>query len=237
MSDYDSYTVNSRNILARFAHRKRTSLAIRFAEKIQPSRILDFGCGDGNYLLSLNNTMAKKDRVFVGYEPYMDSKELNGKVDIFHDWAAIGRIAESGELFDLVTCFEVLEHFSEEQQERHLKKIKSVLTKNGFVLISVPIETGFVALIKNLRRVITVYKGNEHIYSSKNILLSIIGKKSREIHNLRSKEDYLPHMGFNYVELRRLIDSMFHIEKVLYSPLPFLGPHLNSQVFFLFRNK
>ena len=48
---------------------------------------------------------------------------------------------------------------------------------------------------------------------------------------------YHGHKGFNWRMLARLVERTFVIERRLYSPLPLIGPWLNSQVWFVCRKR
>jgi len=84
--------------------------------------------------------------LLVGYEPFMESLDDNA-VTIKTDWDSIVEFSEQLGLFDYVTCFEVLEHFSPQNQYEALKKMHSVVKPTGTVIISVPIEKGFPSFI------------------------------------------------------------------------------------------
>jgi len=48
---------------------------------------------------------------------------------------------------------------------------------------------------------------------------------------------YHGHKGFNWRMLAQVIERTFVIERRLYSPVPFTGPWLNSQVWFICRKR
>jgi SAM-dependent methyltransferase len=227
---YEDFTTNSKNPLARFAHRTRGKVALSYVHLHSESKVLDFGCGDGDFLskLSADSSSSK----LVGFEPYMESKNAASALNIFRSWDEITAYCDINGLFDTVICFEVMEHFSKERQIEAIDKILKVLKADGDFIISVPIEKGLPVIPKNLRRIALSYKGNEEIYTLKNIACSLFGIKSQSLDRLRKGEDYLSHMGFYFTDLEDLLRKKFIISKISYSPLPKLPYFLNSQVFF-----
>lgn len=128
-----------------------------------------------------------------------------------------------------------MEHFSEINQLKYLRRMKEVLHDNGKIYISVPIEIGFPSLIKNFRRRFANYEGNEKIYTIENILNSYLCRYSENFKTIRTGDGYLPHMGFNFQDLEKVLKSVFQLEQVFFSPFPKLPYYLNSQIFFLLR--
>ena len=221
MDGYEDYTLNSKNSLARFAHRTRSKVSMSLLKKRSFTSLLDFGCGDGNFLSLVHSHMNNSS--FIGYEPYMETKQDAAKITIYKHWN------------DVITCFEVMEHFSKERQIRYLDDIKKLLKKDGILIISVPIEKGLPSLIKNLRRIQISYTGNEEIYTFKNIMCSLFGLKSLSLDRLRIGDGYLPHMGFYFNVFEQNLKQHFIIESFFYSPFPKLPYFFNSQVFYILR--
>jgi 2-polyprenyl-3-methyl-5-hydroxy-6-metoxy-1,4-benzoquinol methylase len=105
-------------------------------------RILDIGCGDGSLLKFLKDS---------GWQTYgvefQDSSSLYARdvlgLDVFS-----GRFEEAiypEDSFDVITLFHVLEHLS--NPSGTLKKARSLLHKDGFLLIEVPNFHSFEAKI------------------------------------------------------------------------------------------
>ena len=93
-------------------------------------------------------------------------------------------------------------------------------------MISVPVEGGIPALVKNIFR--RARYGGRGVYSSKNIVRSALWKPVPEA---REGADYLTHMGFYYHDLLDLIDNRFIRLKLVPSPFNNLPATLNSQIF------
>lgn len=223
---YSNNTYNSKNPLARFSHRKRMKVALDKIDGVPFENLLDYGCGDGYLLEQLRHKNPAKE--LVGFEPVM-SLEVSSDIKIETD---IERLLASGKKFDLITCFEVLEHFGPVDQKIVVQNMHQLLADQGKMIVSVPIEIGFPVLIKNLRRV-----------KFKNISLkwlawvfrSFLGK---EIPEVRDKRGYLPtHMGFSHKRLEKIFQEKFSIVKQNNSPFSLLPYFLNSQVFYLLAKK
>jgi len=227
---YEDYTINSKNLLARFAHRTRGKVALSYVHLHSESKVLDFGCGDGDFLSHLSADSGSSK--LVGFEPYMEPKKVASALNIFRNWDEITAFCDANGLFETITCFEVLEHFSKERQIEAIDKIHKLLEPNGEFIVSVPIEKGLPVIPKNLRRIAISYKGNEEIYTLKNIACSLFGIKSQSLDRLRKGEDFLSHMGFCFTDLEDLLREKFIISKLSYSPFPKLPYFLNSQVFY-----
>lgn len=217
--DYDNYTYNSKNPIARFSHRKRLRTAIQLTSDNEIESLLDYGCGDGKFLLEMKSYRPRLKT--IGYDPLSESEEVN-KIKIFKNLEDIGSYK-----FDLITCFEVLEHFNSKNQKEILFQMKSMLKKYGQIIISVPIEIRFPSLIKNIRR-LTLSRGKYHtIKNTFKCLLEI------PVPEVRDLDGFIPsHIGFNHKIFEKEINEYFIIKSKIYSPFPLLGYNLNSQVFY-----
>lgn len=227
---YDFYTFNSKNPLARFAHRSRYNLGLKLI--YENKDVLDFGCGDGRFLHELSKR--KNTGKLIGYEPFLKDK-ISKNIAIFKKWNKIVAVSEQLGGFDNVVCFEVLEHLNLKNQIKLLNKINKVLKENGECIISVPIEKGFPALVKNFRRIIIHYDPN--IYSLKNIYASILGKKTKWMEEHRKEDGYLSHSGFFFDELEQELTKKFFVLERKFSPFNNLGYNFNSQVFYVLKKK
>jgi hypothetical protein len=191
--------------------------------------LLDYGGGDGSFAEALANRDSCEDRVLV-YEPHMKASG-NNRVRVIAEWPEVEQFIKTKGNPSIITCFEVLEHFGQKKQEQTIKRFHNILAAQGQLIISVPIEGGAPALIKNgLRRL--RYGGKHHngIYSYSNIMKSLFWIPIPEF---RADEDYLSHMGFYYPDLMLIIREFFTITSVLTSPISWLPSFVNSQVFVL----
>lgn len=226
--DYASQTIKSNDPLRNLSHNARLDLALRLCSEPSHAHVLDFGGGDGAFLIRLKDTTQARFQGVL-FEPYMDATQIDG-IRIERDWEGVQQIAADN-AFDLVSCQEVMEHFAPHRQTDALERIASVLKPNGRFVCSVPVEVGPVALIKNIGR--WKYRKNEdgkQIYSYSNLIRSFSGIP---IPATRTGDGYLSHMGFYYNDFRRVLEKHFRIEQAIGSPYSALPLLANSQVFFV----
>ena len=110
-----------------------------------------------------------------------------------------------------------------------IKILKKIAKKNSTIVISVPIEIGFSSLIKNLIR---IFYNSKHENTTFNNLLKSIFRKKID----RGNKKYIKsHIGFDYIELKKILQNHFLIKNITYSPFNFFKGILNSQIFFIFK--
>lgn len=233
MADYADYTYNSPNPLQRFSHRTRFKSAVAAipVNHSKPLRILDFGCGDGMFIHQLRQKLGASATI-LGYEPYLEAIDGNSE-RIEQNWSNVMKFVDEKGAFDFVTCFEVLEHLPPQLLHNALEEIHTVVAQSGSVIVSVPIEKGFPALIKGfLRR--REGENYRQIWSYRNIWRSFLGKT---VERQLAEEGYLHHAGFDFDKLEKQFEPFFSIESRSFSPLKGLGYHFNSQLFFTLKKK
>ncbi len=226
---YADLTTQNKSWLKRFSHGSRFRVALDLLNPNAEDQILDYGTGDGHMLSMIRS--ANDQCKIVGYEPvpYM-FKELSEKlessenksVELFH---SLNGYAGN---FNKICCLEVLEHLSEESQKREIRNMVNLLSDDGKLILSVPIEVGLSSLLKNIARIIL--KQTHRNTSLRTLAYSVLG-----IHFDRGHETYISsHMGFYYQDLENLISSLgLTIRSKKFSPVPMLGGVINSQVFFV----
>jgi len=92
--------------------------------------ILDFGCGTGEFL----NTMQQYGWSITGVEP---SPEARLKAEILNSTKISGSLDELiNQKFDVITAWHVIEHVPDLAQT--IQQLKSLLNKGGIIFIAVP---------------------------------------------------------------------------------------------------
>jgi len=90
-------------------------------------KVLDIGCGVGNFL----SVLRSQGSDVVGVEPSDGMRELAAKIN-----PEIKIVAEAAGTFDTVTMLDVLEHI--EDHEEQVQKVYSILNNGGQFIIVVP---------------------------------------------------------------------------------------------------
>jgi len=97
-------------------------------------KLLDIGCGTGDFLLATQ----KKNWSVVGVEPNKNAadlanKKLNSESKIY---ASLDALMNTHQKFSIITLWHVLEHVPDYDQ--YITKIKTLLNPNGTLIIAVP---------------------------------------------------------------------------------------------------
>jgi len=107
--------------------------------KLNKKSICDVGTGDGRLLRELKKAITSKTTYLKGIDYSRRSIELAKSLnpDIKFD---IVNILEENEFekFDVITLIEVFEHIPLEYAYKFSRKVKEMLNKDGFLLITVP---------------------------------------------------------------------------------------------------
>lgn len=114
------------NIIKNLMFRQKLNLIKKYAT--EKPKILDYGCGTGDFL----NYLKQKKYEVEGFEPTLKAKEIASKkgLEIHSDKDLI-----NGK-FDVITLFHVLEHV--EDINFLIENLKQKLSKNGILIIAVP---------------------------------------------------------------------------------------------------
>lgn len=227
---YSQWTYESPNPLKRFSHKRRYARSVELLTRwIAPgATVVDWGCADG-YLLQLLATRGSVEGVVaLGYEPYPDddNRPVDG-VEVVNDYEALQRRVGQA---DTVSCFEVFEHLSAERQRVLVGEICDVLRPGGTLILSVPLESGPVGVVKALTRLGSPQLRN--LYTVKRLWLTLLG---RAIPDVRTSTGYLPHLGFRYCDLAPILAERFELVETHYSPLPLAPKWMQSQLFTVWR--
>jgi 2-polyprenyl-3-methyl-5-hydroxy-6-metoxy-1,4-benzoquinol methylase len=144
---YDKQTINTPNPIARFAHRNRLARVISLIKsQVGLSKLIDYGCGSGAFIKAIQgiNGIAA-----IGYEPFM-TERVDTDSPIYSDYLPVKDAAP----FDAITIFEAIEHLDETELCEFLVQATELLTDNGKILFSAPIEIGPALFLKEINRCI-----------------------------------------------------------------------------------
>lgn len=174
--NYISHTDNKNNFFEKLYQKlKFYNIRYKFSKlkrNSKGSKLLDFGCGTGDFLLYSKN----KGLEVYGIEPNENAKKIAqskiGGVDQFFK-----NISETEEKFDYITLWHVLEHIP--NLEHTLIEIKSKLKKDGELIIALPNHQSFDA--KFYKNFWAAYDVPRHLWhftpKDFNLLISFHGMK------------------------------------------------------------
>ena len=245
---YAAKQIFCRDGLIAWSHRRRFEVGLHLAARFAGHRILDYGCGDGTFLALLQAT-ASPPLSAVGAE--LDDGQVDDCRRRFAGRPGLGFL-RIGELDDRqhaaayqgVVCMEVLEHVVAIDAVLH--RLWRLLAADGTVLVSVPVETGLPLIVKQAVRRVAGWRGigdypGTSPYTLGELWSSVTAGSSphlrRPIYGLEGPTPFHDHKGFNWMVLQRQLSAYFEIEQSVAAPVPWLGPHLATQVWFAGRKR
>lgn len=232
--------------LIAWAHRRRFDTALQLSKIFSGKNVLDLGCGDGTFLhMLLQQDWAPN--FAVGAEITTDLVD-----DCTRRLGAVEQLRflsvedlESPDYqaaFDGVFCMEVLEHVIDVDEV--LDQLRRLVSPDGRVLISVPVEIGLPMLVKQSARRVAGWMGvgdypGTTPYTITELLAGLVAGPrqhlDRPVHVSPEGHRFFDHKGFNWKLLREKLSSRFTIERATASPITWLPPQLGSQCWFLLR--
>jgi SAM-dependent methyltransferase len=245
---YAAKQIFCKDRLVAWSHRRRFEVGLQLARRFRGQRILDYGCGDGTFLALL---WAAGDRPAEAVGAELDEFQVSdcrarlGHLSgvRFEPIAALDGDAHDG-AYDGVVCMEVLEHVV--AVDSIVDRLWRLLAGGGTLLVSVPVETGVPLVLKQFGRRLAALRGVEGYrgqqgYTIGEYVASIFAGSAphikRPIYNVDGDTPFHDHKGFNWRVLRDRLARRFTIEEVVASPLPWLGPQLATQIWFVARKK
>jgi SAM-dependent methyltransferase len=217
---YDKQTINTPNPIARFAHRNRLARVISLIKsQVGLSKLIDYGCGSGAFIKAIQgiNGIAA-----IGYEPFM-TERVDTDSPIYSDYLPVKDAAP----FDAITIFEAIEHLDETELCEFLVQATELLTDNGKILFSAPIEIGPALFLKEINRCI-LHKRLPENNLLELLLASLFGVPAKRATNIKGS-----HKGFDFRKAIRFLECEFGpVTIASYGPLPIGSWYGNSQVYF-----
>jgi len=194
-------------------------------------RLADFGCSNG-YILARLQQSAFAHRPgwsFVGFDHSRPLLELARQRQLprtsfrWIDMNVSGGSSQAGESFDVVTCFETLEHVGDYRPA--LETLVQSCKPEGVLLISVPYECGLRGLAKLIgRRVLRGdrYEGFFDTRSRLRYVTSLVTQRRIDHYRHPPQPGWGPHLGFDTRQfdrdLRRQYVAGNHCELLLRQP-------------------
>ena len=240
--DYARKQIYCPSRVVRWSHGSRFDLARRLVAPRAGGRLLDYGCGDGTFVAMVHRDFRETVGLDVAPEQIAECNARLGHLQGVCFGLTRDAAATAPGPWDVVTCMEVLEHCVEPERRRVLDELASLGRNGALIVISVPIEVGASVAGKQLFRAIAGLRGlgdyqHRERYSPVEIVRSVFGARVPRVafegHGASGAYRYYGHKGFDYRDLAREIADRFTIRQRLFSPMPWLGAALNSQVWFV----
>jgi 2-polyprenyl-3-methyl-5-hydroxy-6-metoxy-1,4-benzoquinol methylase len=170
----------------------------------KPNIYTDFGCSNG-YLTNIFADILTPNEV-NGFD-HSDNIEVarSNYPDINFDYVNLNKVNNFDKKSDIISCFETMEHVGNSLNA--IKNLKEASHQGSIILISVPIEIGFIGIIKYIaKRFLLKY---ELPLNCKDLEYFCALLTSKYINQYRVNADgYGSHFGFDY----RIIDEEIKLE-------------------------
>ena len=237
---YARKQIFSRNRLVAWSHGSRFDKARALVEPWRGGRLLDYGCGDGTFVAMVHAAFAES----LGVDA--DAAQIEGCAARLGDLPGV-RFAHTSRLtgadegaWSVVTCMETLEHCLEDDRRAIIARLGRVCAPSGRVIISVPIESGPSLLGKQLVRAAAALRGvgdykYRERYSPAEMLRALVGARIPRFAYGGDTTSFYGHKGFLWRDVQREIEERLVLETRSFSPMPWAGAALNSQVWFVCR--
>jgi 2-polyprenyl-3-methyl-5-hydroxy-6-metoxy-1,4-benzoquinol methylase len=117
-----------------------------FAKKYinKNNSVLEVGCGNGSFYKLI------KSKIYIGLELNKNiiNKIKSNNINIRNE--TIEKYNEKNKnKFDIVCCFQVLEHINIHKIDQFLSSLVKKIKNNGYLIISVPSNDSFISMIRN----------------------------------------------------------------------------------------
>lgn len=226
-----------------WSHASRFRLALRLAGP-SPGKLLDYGCGDGTFLAMAASRIPEGLGADIAEDQITDCRaRLTAIPNLrFCTIADLkGRVHEHA--YDLVTCMETLEHCTDAVAEIVLSDLARLVSPEGRVIISVPIETGPTFILKTAIRRLAAWRGlsdyrHYERYATRDALRMVFAGRRTALQRPVYGEPDAPHhshYGFNWRAARERVRAHLTVERTLFSPVGWLGGWVSSQAWFVCR--
>lgn len=168
-------------------------------------KLLDVGCGDGNFLLAAN------EAGFRGIGTDIGGALENAKKNGLEAYGSFDEVRAKGP-FDVVTMWHTLEHFTDPKHT--LEEVRSVLATSGTLIVAVPDAAGLQA---------SLFRGRwfhldvpRHLYHfSQDALTSLLGRVGFSVTRWHHQELELDVFGW----MQSALNSVLPVPNVLFQAL------------------
>jgi SAM-dependent methyltransferase len=205
-----SLTYQSWSIL-HWHHKARLRQIIREVTRFrEASSVADIGCSTG-YVTNLLSEVCRGDVYgFDRFRKVVDSARSAYPHIDFQRADLNDRQINWGQKFELVCCFETLEHVGD--LHLALESIFAAVEDGGTLIVTVPVEIGFWGLAKYCVKTLIGYPMDEIDVGRGEYFLALL--KDSDISQFRGEaHGWATHYGFDWRVLEKRISAAMHIEK------------------------
>ncbi|HLM67139.1 MAG TPA: class I SAM-dependent methyltransferase [Longimicrobium sp.] len=226
-----------------WSHARRFHAARKVVQPFAGAPLLDYGCGDGTFLALVRDLFPRAVGAEIDPALVEDARRRFGEVGgaRFIHTSEVPALKDGS--FGVVTCMEVLEHCTAEVADGVIRELRRLVSADGVVIVSVPVETGAALLVKTAARAaaglrgVSGYQDRERHSAGELARMVFAGARTRidrPVYETRFPDGapnrYHGHKGFNWRLLAERLGRDFYLRDVRFSPVPVLGSLLNSQV-------
>ena len=191
-------------------HRSRLHQVLREAARFaEAGSVADIGCSNG-YVTNLLSQVCSGEVHGFDYLPEMVKSARAVYPDLVFRRADLNRVIKWDQQYDLVCCFETLEHVGDVSSA--LTNIRAAVRDGGTLIVSVPVETGMWGMAKFCVKMLAGYSMDEIDAGRGEYAMALL--RGADISQFR-KASYTwgTHFGFDWRELERQISTTMHIQK------------------------
>lgn len=241
VSYYASITTDDSNFVKRLVQRRRLAHSLRVLKTLPQDfagAVLDYGAGTGLLCEQLASRFPQAS--VVCFEPVPSlCEEAASNLAPYENAEVVSQLpAILDRRFDYLFCLEVLEHLPQLETDNLLDSIETLSADGATAIFGVPNELYAAALVKGLFR----YQRRRGSFDTRwsYIWQAVLGRPPQQ----RPMSEIWPglryhyhHLGFDYRNLRETLARRFDVTAVYGSPMTFLPIALNSEVYFVCRER
>ena len=173
------------------------------------SSVADIGCSNG-YVTNLLSEVCQGSICGYDYLPEMVASARSSYAHIDFRRADLNQVVEWGQSYELVCCFETLEHVGDISTA--LKNLLGAIRDGGTLIVSVPVETGFWGVAKYCAKTLVGYPMDEIKAGRSEYFLALL--MGKDITRFRGEAlGWATHYGFDWREVEERISTFMRIEK------------------------
>lgn len=196
--------------LRHWHHRARLRQLIREVENFDDaSSIADIGCSNG-YITNVLSHVCRGQVQGFDYLPELieEARTLYPHIDFRR--ADLNWKIKWKRSFDLVCCFETLEHVGD--LDSALRNVMAAVRPGGVLIISVPVETGLWGIAKYCAKVLARYPFDEITAGRGEYFRALIS--GNDLSRFRKKRyTWGTHFGFDWRDLEESVSAGMRIQK------------------------